>query len=139
MTDIPYEHLTNREVVGRSEGDVLTGGLGLGMILTRIVPKKDVRSITVVEKYEDVISLVAPHLEAYFDKQRRQWVGKSEWVSKVIIVAADIFDYSTSQQFDTLWTDIVFPKEDQLGAWRQLNERLLKFLRRGAGSGYGRG
>lgn len=55
MSDTRMEHTTNWEVVHEAKGHVLIAGLGLGMILHPILAKEEVLSVTVVEKYADVI------------------------------------------------------------------------------------
>ena len=62
MTDTRHERVTNREVVRRAHGKVLIAGLGLGMILTRILKKPEVKSVTIVEKSKDVCELIWPHV-----------------------------------------------------------------------------
>jgi hypothetical protein len=56
MSDTRMEHYTNYKVVREARGNVLIAGLGLGMILHPILAKKEVLSVTVIEKYADVIS-----------------------------------------------------------------------------------
>lgn len=58
MSDTPMEINTNREFVDKAHGHVLVGGLGLGLIIASICEKPEVRSITVVEKEQEVIELV---------------------------------------------------------------------------------
>lgn len=61
MTDTPFERVTNMEFVTRAHGHVLIFGLGIGLILTPLLKKPSVESVTVVEFNPDVIALVAPH------------------------------------------------------------------------------
>lgn len=60
MSDTDMEKRTNYEVVHRAHGHVLIAGLGLGLILVPILRKKEVTAVTVIEKYPDVVALVAP-------------------------------------------------------------------------------
>jgi hypothetical protein len=61
MTDTQMEKRTNYDFVHRAHGDVLISGLGLGMIVAATIDKPDVKSITVVEKYAEVISIVSKY------------------------------------------------------------------------------
>src|SRR5271157_442793 len=93
MSDLSYERSTCLEVVERAHGDVLIAGLGLGMILHPILEKPEVESVTVVEKFPDVIALISPTLPK---------------TSKLAIVTADIFEWTPppSARFDVIWFDI---------------------------------
>ncbi len=62
MSDTDMELRTNREPVRDARGDVLIGGLGLGMITLPILLNPAVTSVTVIELSQDVIDLVEPHL-----------------------------------------------------------------------------
>lgn len=97
MSDTLMERLSNQDVRDNANGRVLIAGLGLGMILHPIVSKPEVTSITVFEKEQDVIDLIAPTLP----KQ------------KIEVIRGDIFDYkpATSEKFDTIYFDI-WPSRD---------------------------
>lgn len=80
------------EPVRTARGNVLIGGLGLGVIAHLIAAKKPVKRITVVEIEKDLIDLVKPFLN-----------------SRIEIVHADLFDYLKnvkSGQFDYAYFDI---------------------------------
>lgn len=91
MSNTQLEHRTNRRVINRMEGDVLVTGLGLGSIITPITSRSNVKSLTIVEKNKDVISLVAP----YYSQD-----------SKVRIVEGDAFSYIPDQKYDFMYHDI---------------------------------
>jgi hypothetical protein len=93
MSDFHYERSTCAEVVRRAHGDVLIAGLGVGMILHPIVKKQQVRSVTVVEKYQDVVDLISPTLP----RNR-----------KLSIVTDDIFRWQPphDRRYDVIWFDI---------------------------------
>jgi phospholipid N-methyltransferase len=73
-------------------GDILINGLGLGVALKEILTSKEIKSVTVIEKSEDVINLVAP---AYQD-------------SRVTIINTDAFDWipPKGKRYDAVWHDI---------------------------------
>ena len=62
MSDTTHERVTNMSFVQAAQGDVLVGGLGIGFSLLPVLLAPEVRTVTVVEKYQDVLDLVAPHL-----------------------------------------------------------------------------
>lgn len=66
MSDTPAEMRDHRMPVRMAHGNILIHGLGLGMVLQACMAKYSVTKATVIEKSEDVISLVAPHYENMF-------------------------------------------------------------------------
>lgn len=97
MSDTPMEKRTNREFVENAHGNVLIGGLGIGLILLAIQDKEDVNQITVVEKNKEVIELVGNQLPLN---------------SKVHIVNDDVFEYKPLFKYNTIYMDI----------WNYINE-----------------
>lgn len=96
MSDTPMERNTNRNFIQKANGDVLIFGLGLGLIVFPLLDDADVKSITIVELYQDLIDVVQPKIEAK-DKQ-----------NKVKIVQGDCFTYEFPKEtkFDTIYFDI---------------------------------
>lgn len=93
MSDTCMEWRTNVGFLRAAHGDVLIAGLGIGFVLVPLLKKPDVRSITVVEKNADVISLVAPHFEN----------------KKLTVKHGDINEYRDTingTKFDTIYFDI---------------------------------
>lgn len=60
MADTEMERRTNQDFVWNANGDVLIGGLGLGIVLLAI--QEQVQSITVIELHKEIIDLVVPQL-----------------------------------------------------------------------------
>ncbi len=75
-----------------AKGSVLINGLGLGCVVKVLLDKPEITKITVIEKSEDVINLVAP----YFTDDR------------VNIIHADAFKYTPpkGEIYDFVWHDI---------------------------------
>lgn len=78
-------------------GDVLLAGLGIGMVLEPLVNNRNVTSITIIEKYQEVIDLVSPHIVS----------------SKLIrIINDDIYTWSPDKNYDVAWFDsYVYPQD----------------------------
>ena len=93
MSNTPMELRTNAEFVRRAKGHVHINGLGLGVVLLAVLMKPEVESVTVVEKSEDVIKLIAPSF-AHFDK--------------LTIIQGDALAYKppTKKTFGAVWHDI---------------------------------
>ena len=95
MSSTPDEVRDHLFFVSKAHGDVLINGLGLGLALKMILDKKEhgpvVKTVTVIEKSEDVIKLVAP---TYLKDKR------------VTIIQADAFTYKPKQRFNVVWHDI---------------------------------
>ena len=95
MSDTSMERRTNYEFVKNARGDVMIAGLGIGLILENIkekVKSGEVKSITIYEKYQDVIDLVYPK---YNDMPLK-------------VICQDIMEYKPSkdEKYDTLYFDI---------------------------------
>ena len=92
MSDTRFEHITNWDVVNEARGNVLIAGLGLGMILHPILDKKEVTHVTVVEKYADVIALVAPTVQC----------------DRLTVIEGDIYQWLPEKgtKFDCVYFDI---------------------------------
>lgn len=99
MSDTPMERITNRDFIKNATGDVLIGGLGLGMCIQALLNKPDVTSITIIELNNDVIKLVAP-------------LFKND---KVKIIHNDIFTWvpDNGQKFDTIYFDIWYTADSE--------------------------
>ncbi len=63
MTDTPYEIETNRKAIEHARGDVLDLGLGIGYFSHHAKQKKEVKSVTIVEKQKEIIDLVYPAIK----------------------------------------------------------------------------
>lgn len=91
MSNTQMEKRTNSEFVCHAHGDVLIGGLGIGMIILAIQNKEKVNSVTIIEKSQDVIDMVANQLP---------------FNSKVRIICDDVFTYKPDRKYDCIYMDI---------------------------------
>lgn len=98
MSDTQMERMTNYGVLRNARGRVLIAGLGLGMIILPMAAKPEVETITVIERSEDVIQLVTPHL--------RKALGENS--SKLGVLQGDIFTWKPQKgsKWDTIYFDI---------------------------------
>ena len=114
MSNTPMEIRTNINFIQNAKGHVLINGLGLGMVLTAILNKTEVESVTVIEASEEVIKLVAP---SFSDSPR------------VNIIHANAFDYKPlkGQRFNAVWHDIWdFICADNLPEMRKLHRKYVR-------------
>lgn len=93
MSNTKMEVDSNREFIQIATGHVLINGLGLGMVLTAILQKEDVISVTVVEKDADVIALVGPT----FKREKR-----------LTIIHSDALEFNPPKgvRYNAVWHDI---------------------------------
>ena len=93
MSNTSMEKRTNREIIDMANGDVFIAGLGIGLIVLPIQDKDNVKSITILEKYLEVIELVGKQLPLN---------------EKVKIIHGDVFEYELLKgtKFDTIYFDI---------------------------------
>lgn len=95
MSDTPDEYSDHREAIRMASGHVLLNGLGLGCVLQCMAEKPEVTKITVIERSEDVIALVAPHYQAKYG-------------DKIEIIQADALEYKPPKgvRYGVVWHDI---------------------------------
>lgn len=96
MSDTPEEIRDHLHFIRQTKGRVLIHGLGIGMCALAAARKPEVKSVLVIEKSLDVISLVAKHL-------RTQHCGK-----KIEIREGDAFTWKPQkgERWNTVWHDI---------------------------------
>lgn len=95
MSDTHMERYTNEAFVSKAHGDVMIAGLGVGLILNALeskVQSGEINSITVYEKYQDVIDLVFPKYKHL----------------PIKVICQDILEYKPSKEetYDTIYFDI---------------------------------
>ena len=121
MSDTPMERNTNRHFIENANGDVIVFGLGLGMIIIPLLSDENIKSITVVELYQDLIDTVVPFLKP-FDTQ-----------NKLKVVQGDCFDYTPEKgaKYDTIyfdiWRDIC---DDNYEEQKKLTRKFSKYVNR---------
>lgn len=91
MSNSQQEKTSNTEIVERAKGDVLIAGLGIGLILLPIQNKKEVQTVTVVEKYSELIELVLIQLP----------INK-----KLNFILEDFYEFKPKQKYDTIYIDL---------------------------------
>jgi len=93
MSNTPAEIADSAYFVRKATGSVLVSGLGLGAVLTTLLAKPEVTSITVLERSEDVIKLVAPTF-------------KNE--DRITIIHTNALEWKPEKgvKFDCAWHDI---------------------------------
>ena len=101
MTDTPMELRSNFSAVSGARGDVLLGGLGIGLVALAVAQKPGVRSVTVIEKSADVVCLVE-------DAIRRQLSGLQS--AGFVVFTADVRTWEPQtrniHRFDYTYLDI---------------------------------
>lgn len=110
MSTLPFEIEMFKDFIDKAEGEVLIAGLGLGVLIERILDK--VVKIVCVEKNQEIINLINVRNE------------------KVEIVCDDIFNYKPSQKFDCIYFDIWSSySEENLKDMILLEEKFKPFLK----------
>jgi hypothetical protein len=111
----PGEIETMQAALGSVSGKVVTFGLGLGYFTYMASLKKDVESVTVVEKSRDVILLFEKLILPQFEHR-----------DKIHIVAADAFAYAATemarQNFDCAFVDLWHDASDGLEMYLQMKK-----------------
>lgn len=91
MEDSLYELRTHFEFVFRAFGDVLITGLGLGCVARGVRKNPRVKSVTVIERDEDILQMVAPSMPPGIE---------------IIHAEAESWVKSCERKFDTIWHDL---------------------------------
>lgn len=136
MSDGDMEKASNSRAAYQAHGDVLVAGLGIGMVLVPMLRNPDVKSVLVVEKWQEVVTLVYPHLCDYLGH---------ELADKLAVTVGDVFTWKpeTGQSWDWIYFDI-WPDicTDNLPEITKLKRRFAKRVRSGGcgqAGGWGRG
>ncbi len=107
MSVTPHEIKTMKEEIASAKGKVLTFGLGLGYYAFEVSNKKEVESVTIIEKDSQVISLFEKNILPSFKHKE-----------KIKIIKQDAFSFFRSELknglFDTIFVDIYHTAEDAL-------------------------
>lgn len=106
MSDTPMEWNTNSTIINKANGDILIGGLGIGLILIPLLKNKDVKSILVIEKNQEIIDIILPQLK------------KLPNSNKLNIIKDDVFkiSFKDNECFDVIYMDI----------WNYINSDVYK-------------
>lgn len=134
MSDTDMERTTNLDAVRDSRGDVLIGGLGIGLIVLPMLAKGIVRSVTVVERNRDVIGLVEPSVREWARKHFSAQTGQN-YSLKLAIEHGDVHEWEpekAGRQFDYVYFDI-WPTicSDDLAEHAVLRKRYARWVRKG--------
>lgn len=108
MSDTHMERYTNQFFIDNAHGDVMIAGLGVGLILNALenkVQSGEINSITVYEKYQDVIDLVLPKYKHL----------------PIKVICQDILEYRPPKEetYDTIYFDI----------WPRINKSNLQQIK----------
>ena len=99
----PNEIETMRQPIARAAGQVVAFGLGMGYYAFMVSEKPEVKTLTIVERDENVIALFREHILPQFPKKE-----------KIDIVRQDAFEFATNcmsdgyydHAFVDLWHDV---------------------------------
>ncbi len=102
MSDTPYEMNTNQKFVDKAHGNVLIGGLGIGLLTKNLIPKienGEIKHISIWEKNINLINLW---------KMAEQYLPVHD---KISVFNYDVFDYQKARSqlkgvFDSVYIDI---------------------------------
>ena len=116
MSDSVREKDFNSEIIDKAYGDVLCLGFGIGFVLQPLIKKEEVKSITVIEKYQDVLDVCA---------------SQFTFPDKVRIIHADAVTWQPDMKFDVIWDDcdwLVDQGEIVVGGPYEASVRLKEYL-----------
>ncbi len=116
MSTDPNEINTMEESIKKAKGNVLAFGLGLGYFPIMCASKKEVTSVTIVEKDKEIINIFKKHILPLF-----------EYKEKITIIEDDAFKYAMCDlnKYDYLFIDIWHNPEDGLPMYLKF-KKILK-------------
>lgn len=91
MSNTEFEKITNQKFVDAAKGDVLTFGLGLGLVIHPLIDAKEVKSITVVEIDKELIDIITTTFKT---------------TDKIKFINQDAFEYTDDKLYDVIYFDI---------------------------------
>lgn len=102
MSDTPYEMNTNQKFVNKAHGNVLIGGLGIGLLIKNLIPKIESGKIKHISIWEKNINLI------------NLWKIAGQYLpvhDKISVFQYDVFDYQKVKNqlkgvFDSVYIDI---------------------------------
>lgn len=114
MWDIPIEREAQKEVADQALGDVLVAGYGLGIVQQYLLQNPNVKSVTTVEIFKDVVS------------EAERVYGKIYGSIEI----GDFHNFPEARKFDVvvgdIWEDLVPAALDQYRKFKGKAEKLLK-------------
>lgn len=115
MLDAPSEAMTNDPIAKKAYGNVLTFGLGIGYFTYMCMLNKEVKSITIIEKSEELVDMFKKFIYPQFPSN-----------VQVNIIVGDAYDYYNKEyleQFDFIYSDIWRSNDDGLECITKLLEQ----------------
>ncbi len=115
MSITPNEINTMKKSIDEASGDVLAYGLGLGYYAYMTSIKENVKSVTIVEKNEDIIKLFQENIFPFFRNKE-----------KIKIINEDAFVFGKSKiqeyQFDYVFVDLWHDVSDGLKMYLEMKK-----------------
>ena len=90
MQDTTREYREHEQFLKEASGGVIVAGLGLGLVNQSLMDNPNVASVTIIEKYQEVIDLVW------------NYCPKND---KIRLIHADIYEWKPDCMFDIGWFD----------------------------------
>lgn len=90
MQDTTREYREHEQFLKEAFGNVIVTGLGLGLVNQSLIDNPNVTSITIVEKYQEVIDLVWNYCPKH---------------DKIRLIHSDIYEWKPECVFDIGWFD----------------------------------
>lgn len=115
MLDAPSEAMTNDPIAKKAYGNVLTFGLGIGYFTYMCLLNKNVKSITIIEKSQELVDMFNKFIYPQFPQD-----------IQVNIIVGDAYSYYNKEyleQYDFIYTDIWRSNDDGLECITKLLEQ----------------
>ena len=107
MQDTTREYREHEHFLKEASGDVLVTGLGLGLVNQSLMDNPNVTSVTIVEKYQEVINLVWKHCPKN---------------GIIRLIHSDIYEWKPDCMFDIGWFDSWWGENTHKEYQKKMNE-----------------
>mgnify|MGYP004628899591 FL=1 len=111
MLITPNEIETMSESISEAYGNVLTYGLGLGYYQYMISNKDNVKSITIIEKDQNIIDLFTKYI-----------LPQYKYKNKIKIINEDALKYKYNNEYDYVFVDIWHDPSDGIELYTKMKQ-----------------
>jgi hypothetical protein len=81
MSDLPCELVQmHQELAKHATGNVIIGGLGLGVLANMVARNPKVKRVVVIERQPEVIQMIQPHLSSNVEVVRADIMDMASWI-----------------------------------------------------------
>ena len=126
MQDTTHEYDEHQPLWDNATGNVLIGGLGIGFVNQKLIDNPNVTSVTIVEKYQEVIDLVWNNCPkdgtfTIIHDDIETWKPTNNYDVGWFDTWLTDHPTMTKEEYDEFIIEKYTPHCDWIGVWQQIN------------------